>query len=72
MRRPRGVPNHELAPKEWRRTPNMSGDYDLDATIIHRKNRDMAKKLDMHITKRAYKPKSGYRGGGYSGYHGDD
>lgn len=51
----RGV--HQCAPKPWRQVPNLTGDYDLDATILHRKNRDMAARLAQHI--------SGPAGAGY-------
>jgi hypothetical protein len=37
--------------------PLLTGDYDLDATIMHRSNRDMAARLSQHI--------SGPAGAGY-------
>lgn len=50
MRRPKGVNCHECAPTGWRgHTPNLSGDYDLDETMIHRSNKGMSAKLGMHL-----------------------
>jgi hypothetical protein len=51
MRTPKNCKMHQCAPKPWRRTPNLTGDYDFDATIMHRSNKDMAKKLDMYTAK---------------------
>jgi hypothetical protein len=66
---------HDCAPKAWHNVPKVTGDYDLDATIMHRKNKDMAARLNMYLaTPRvvagAYGPRSGYTHQG--GYHGDD
>ena len=41
---------HDCAPPAWRGVPKMTGDYDLDATILHRKNPDMAHRLSQHIS----------------------
>ena len=62
---------HECCPKDWRKVPDISGDYDLDATIMHRNNGNLPSRLALY-TKRgnAYGPRTGY--GGYHGYHGDD
>ena len=69
MRRPKGVKCHDCAPNGWRgRTPNLTGDYDLDETMIHRSNKDMPNRLKMYIGR--YKPVTGYDG--YDNYHGDD
>lgn len=73
MRRPRGVSNHQVAPAEWRAsTPNITGDYDLDATIMHRPNRNLPDRLELYTRhpKRGYGPRTAYNG--YSGYHGDE
>lgn len=40
---------HEVCPKEWRNTPNVTGDYDLDETIRHRTNSDMPHRLALHL-----------------------
>lgn len=62
--------NHELAPDAWHKVPNVTGDFDLDASIMHATNKDMKAKLAMHlVVGPAYGPR-GY--GGYHGYHGDD
>ena len=72
MRRPRGVSTHKCAPDAWRRVPNMTGDYDLDATILHRSNKDMAAKIQSHLRnpRGSYGSRSAYSG--YAGLHGDD
>jgi len=63
---------HACAPKAWRRVPDLTGDYDLDATIEHRDNTDMAHRLALYVRKpsAAYNPRNAYHG--YSGYHGDE
>lgn len=62
--------NHDVAPEGWHRVPKVTGDYDMDATIQHRANKDLARKLEMYVINGpAYGPR-GY--GGYRGYHGDD
>jgi hypothetical protein len=60
---------HQCAPEAWRRTPVVSGDYDFDATIQHRSNKDMAGRLDQHIARRPYGPVTAYNG--YRNYTGD-
>jgi len=55
--------------------PRVTGDYDLDATIMHRNNSDMASRLQTYLRQPrgaagAYGPRSG--GSGYSGNSGDD
>lgn len=64
---------HDCAPKAWREVPVIAGDYDLDATIAHRKNADLPHRLAMYTgqvagTTDRYTPR------GYHGYsnHGDD
>lgn len=63
---------HQCAPREWRNTPNLTGDYDLDATILHRRNKDLGHRLELYIRKsgKNYGIKSGYSGS--HGYHGDE
>lgn len=51
---------HQVAPKAWRIVPKVTGDYDLDASIGHSPNKDMAKKLSMYVTRSSYGPKTGY------------
>lgn len=64
--------NHECAPKPWRDVPNMTGDYDLDATIMHRDNPALPDRLSLYVKQRGrtYGARTGY--GGYHGYSGDD
>lgn len=64
---------HTCAPKGWRDVPFVTGDYDMDATIEHRGNRDMPARLNLYL-KRGKQNAYGYLTAydGYSGYHGDD
>lgn len=71
MRKPRGVPNHSVAPAAWRSTSNLTGDYELDASILNCKNRAVPGKLEMYVSKSdSYGPRGAYNG--YSGMSGDD
>jgi hypothetical protein len=63
------------SPGPWHAVPKITGDYDLDATIMHRKNKDMIARIGMYLRtpmgfSGAYSPRSSIRG--YSGNHGDD
>lgn len=64
--------HHECCPKDWRKVPNLTGDYDLDATIMHRENGSLPSRLSLYTRRNTgnYGPRSAYNG--YSGYHGDD
>ena len=53
--------NHDCCPSAWRRVPKVSGDYDLDATIAHRSNRDMSGRLGMYIAPLGYGPRTSYQ-----------
>lgn len=63
---------HQCAPRGWRHVPDLTGDYDLDATIAHRNNKDLPHRLANYTKKKvnAYGPRTGYNG--YHGYSGDD
>lgn len=63
---------HECSPKAWHDVPVLCGDYDLDATILHRSNRDLPLRLGLYIKRgcNAYGYRTGYNG--YHGYSGDD
>ncbi len=63
---------HNCAPPGWRNVPNMSGDYDFDATIEHRNNPSLPLRLNLYLKRHsnAYGALTGYTG--YQGYHGDD
>jgi hypothetical protein len=53
--------NHYCAPKAWRDVPDMTHDYDFDATIEHRNNADLPDRLNMYLRRsRAYAIRSGY------------
>jgi hypothetical protein len=71
MKRPKHAQDHTVAPKMYRNTPNITGDYDLDASIMHGKHSPaMESKLKGHVKETVYGPKTGYDG--YQGYSGDD
>lgn len=74
MRRPKGVRCHSCSPPRDRRTPALTGDIDLDASIMRNSNRDMAARLRTHGAYAqdgpGYGPLTGYDG--YSGYSGDN
>lgn len=71
MRQPRGFSEHQCAPLEWRTTPNVTGDYDLDRCLMANPNHDMPKRLAMYLTDgNAYGYRTAYSG--YKGYHGDE
>jgi len=63
---------HDVSPKGWRDVPRVTGDYDLDATIEHRGNSDLPKRLNLYVKrpKHTYGPRTGYNS--YNGYSGDD
>lgn len=64
--------SHVCAPKQWRMVPDLTGDFDLDATIAHRSNTDMPHRLALYVRKQKgpYGTRTAYSG--YSGLHGDD
>jgi hypothetical protein len=70
MKRPKLAHNHVCCPKEWRETPDITGNHELDASIMRNGNRDMADRLELYTEANIYGYKTGY--GGYHGYHGDD
>ena len=61
---------HECAPKEFRKTHDITGHHELDAVIEKSHNSDMKKKLSDYLTHdEAYGPLTGYSA--YRGYRGD-
>lgn len=60
---------HQCAPKGWRTTPNVTGDYDLDQTILHRHNKDLPHRLELYTKRRSYGPLTAYSA--YHNYSGD-
>ena len=67
-----GTPHtdHECAPAEWRNTPDMTGSYELDATIQRSANTDLPKRLRLYMeNETAYGARTGYDG--YHNYGGD-
>lgn len=63
---------HSCAPQGWHDVPQVTGDYDMDATILHRSNKDLPLRLALYVKCRntAYGPRTGYTG--YNGNGGDD
>lgn len=63
---------HDCAPKAWHDVPLVTGDYDLDATILHRSNKAIPDRLELYLKKGkggVYGPLTGY--GASRNYHGD-
>ena len=61
---------HEAAPKEWRRTPDITGSFELDASIARSKNKDVPIRLKSYLEREnAYGARTGYDG--YHNYGGD-
>jgi hypothetical protein len=62
---------HSCAPKPWKDVPNVTGDYDLDATILHRHNADLPHRLALYTKTGggSYGPLTGYSA--YHNYRGD-
>lgn len=54
-----GSHDHD-APKAWHNVPNVCGDYDLDATILHRGNKDLPDRLKLYLKRGAYSYKTAY------------
>lgn len=64
---------HLIAPKPWRAVPKVTGDYDMDASILHCNNKDMPLRLALYSkgsNGHSYGPVTNYNG--YHNYHGDD
>jgi len=71
MRFPKGATCHECCPAEWRKVPNITGSFELDAVIYHNPNKDLPSRIAMFVEKDTiYGARTGYDG--YHGYHGDD
>ena len=58
---------HQCAPRGWHDIPKLTGDYDLDATILHRRNKDLPNRLRQYVKKVSYGKRTAY-----SGYRGTD
>lgn len=74
MRKITGMCCHQCAPKEWRHTQNMTGSYEMDASIAHCSNKDAQAKLQDHLAcgggSGVYSHRTNYSG--YGGLSGDD
>lgn len=51
---------HDCAPKGWKDVPKVTGDYDMDATILHRHNKDLPDRLKLYLKRGAYSAKNAY------------
>lgn len=61
---------HDCAPQAWHDVPELTGDYDFDATILHRGNKDLPNRLALYVKRgKTYGPVTGYSG--YHNYSGD-
>ena len=64
MKQPRGFKEYGkegCCPTEWNTTPDMTGSHELDASIMHCKNKDAQAKLSDHIMRDvAYEKNNGY------------
>jgi hypothetical protein len=71
MRNPRGFQAHQCCPPTHRQVPNITGDYDFDASLVRSKNTDLAAKFRSHLATGGpgYGPLTAYCG--YSNYSGD-
>lgn len=71
MEMPKGSVCHECAPKEWRKTPIITGSHELDAMIHRNGNSDLPARVKLFVDQSAhiYGPNTAYSG--YSGYSGD-
>jgi sugar (pentulose or hexulose) kinase len=49
MKFPKGQPVHSVAPKEWHHTPNITGDHEFDASIMHTSCKRVLRDLPHHI-----------------------
>ncbi len=58
---------HQCAPRGWHDVPDVTGDYDLDATILHRHDKDLPHRLELYTKRASYGKRTGY-----SGYRGTD
>lgn len=57
----RGTHQHD-APRAWSDVVNLTGDYDLDATIEHRGNKDLPHRLAQYVKRDAYAQRTAYNG----------
>lgn len=70
MRHMKGFAKHEVAPQEWRNTPDMTGSFELDAVIAHNSNKDIPHRMAFYLeNETAYGARTGYDG--YHNYGGD-
>ena len=70
MRYPKGHTSHECCHEDWRKTPDLTGSFELDAVIKKSTNKDVPKRLKLYMeNETAYGARTGYDG--YHNYGGD-
>jgi hypothetical protein len=71
MRTRKGCGMHQCCPAEWRRTPELTGSYELDAVIARNSNRDIPARLEYYLDQSTNNcsPRTAYNG--YHNYSGD-
>lgn len=64
MKQPKGYKEYGkegCCPSDWNHVPDMTGYHEMDASIMHCKNKDAQAKLEDHlVTDVAYKRNSAY------------
>ena len=49
MRKPKNATMHKAAPNDWKNIPDLSGSFELDASICKCTNKEAAMKLSDHL-----------------------
>lgn len=79
MKRMTGIHNHQCCPREFKGTPDFTGNFELDAVISRNPNKNMRDRLQFYSngvpfattrSEGSYGPRTAYNG--YDGYDGDE
>lgn len=73
MDTPSNAPCHTCCPKDWRKTPDLTGSFELDEVIRRSKNPNLPARMKLYAGAdrgQVYGPLTGYDA--YSGYSGDN
>jgi hypothetical protein len=66
MKQPKGhieYGHKGCCPTEWERVPDLTGSFEMDASIMRCKNKDAAERLENHLVGDvAYQKRTGYNG----------
>jgi hypothetical protein len=64
MKQPKGFTEYGkegCCPRDWNHVPDLTGSFEMDAAIMHCKNKDVQKKIADHLTTDvAYKRSTSY------------